>query len=364
MSGRVEPMYRPSGDRGEIVVYAGDLDVKVVDETRTVPGQLELQLGAGPLVARFAGPASENLQFVAAHDATASVSILDVIYGIQFAVDHKADYNIRVLNLSLESTVAQSYKTDPLDAAVASAWFHGIVVVTAAGNRGTAADAVSYAPGNDPYAISVGGVDDQGTKGPGDDLLATWSSRGTTQDGVAKPDVFAPGAKIVSNLAPGSLFTGMCPTCIVNGEYIRAGGTSMAAPMVSGTVALLLELNPSLTPNEVKGLLKKWGRPLTEGVNEVSARIAANNLGSADSTVANGGLQPNALIDPATGDIDYTRSSWSRSSWSDAGELLRSSWSRSSWSRSSWSSENPATDAVDPTRSSWSRSSWSTSWTK
>jgi serine protease AprX len=129
-------------------------------------------------------------------------------------------------------------------------------------------------------------------------------------------------------------------------------------------VALLLELNPSLTPNEVKGLLKKWGRPLTEGVNEVSARIAANNLGSADSAVANGGLQPNALIDPTTGDIDYTRSSWSRSSWSDAGELLRSSWSRSSWSRSSWSSENPATDAVDPTRSSWSRSSWSTSWTK
>lgn len=75
VSGRIEPMYRPSGERSEIVVYAGDLDVEVGDETRTVKGQLELRLGAGPLVARFAGPASDDLHFVADHEATASVSV-------------------------------------------------------------------------------------------------------------------------------------------------------------------------------------------------------------------------------------------------------------------------------------------------
>jgi serine protease AprX len=156
----------------------------------------------------------------------------------------------------------------------------------------------------------------------------------------------------------------MCPACIVDGQYIRAGGTSMAAPMVSGAVALLLELNPSLTPNQAKGQLMSTGRGLSEGVAEITAFQAVKEISQAPSRAVNKNLTPNTFIDAATGEIDYTRSSWSRSSWSDAGELLRSSWSRSSWSRSSWSSENPNTDAVDPARSSWSRSSWSTSWTK
>ena len=84
-------------------------------------------------------------------------------------VDNKAAYNIRVVNLSLESTAVGSYKTDPLDAAVESAWFKGIVVVTAAGNRGSAEDAVSRAPGNDPYVITVGAYDDQASNADGDD---------------------------------------------------------------------------------------------------------------------------------------------------------------------------------------------------
>ena len=104
-------------------------------------------------------------------------------------VDNKAAYNIRVVNLSLESATANSYKTDPLDAAVESAYFHGIVVVTAAGNKGNAIDAVSYSPANDPFAIAVGAVDDQGTTARADDTFATWSSTGITQDGFAKPEI-------------------------------------------------------------------------------------------------------------------------------------------------------------------------------
>ena len=80
-------------------------------------------------------------------------------------------------------------------------------MVVAAGNRGPGGDAVHHAPGNDPYVVTVGAVDDNGTKEISDDVPTSWSSRGTTQDGFAKPDIYAPGAKIVSNLAPGSKYT-------------------------------------------------------------------------------------------------------------------------------------------------------------
>jgi serine protease AprX len=314
-----------------------------------------------PLQGNYAGVAPEaNLINVKVDDGKGEATVLDAIYGLQFAVDFKSDFNIRVVNLSLESSQAQSYKTDPLDAAVESAWLKGIVVVAAAGNRGTSGDAVRYAPGNDPYVISVGGVDDAGTKGITDDVLANWSSRGTTQDGFAKPEINAPGARIVSNLAPKSAFSTMCPSCIVDGQYIRAGGTSMAAPVVSGAVANLLSVKPNLTPNQVKAIVMETARATRNGFDEVSV-MGMERLDTIPAP-ANQGLKPNPLVNASTGAIDYTRSSWSRSSWS------RSSWSRSSWSRSSWSCNcsKTSTGSIDTSRSSWSRSSWSstTDWNK
>src|SRR5215210_4522806 len=118
--------------------------------------------GSGdPLRGRYVGVAPDaSLISVKASDDAGDATVLDVIYGLQFVVDYKDELNIRVVNLSLESTEPQSYKTDPLDAAVESAWFHGVVVVAAAGNHGATAEAANYAPGNDPYVISVGAVDD------------------------------------------------------------------------------------------------------------------------------------------------------------------------------------------------------------
>jgi len=223
----------------------------------------------------------------------------------------------------------------------------------------------------------VGAVNDQGTKSISDDKMAPWSSRGTTQDGFAKPDVYAPGARVVSNLAPGSAYAALCPTCIVNGQYIRTGGTSMAAPMVAGAAAIGFQLDPTLTPNKIKALLKRSSRTLSDGAREISLAEAARAFESEDGSSANQGLTPNKFIDSATGKIDYTRSSWSRSSWSEASALLRSSWSRSSWSCAVCFDPESETGAVDETgaeainttrsswsRSSWSRSSWSTSWEK
>ena len=307
---------------------------------------------------RYIGIAPEaNLVSVKIADDDGGATVLDAIYGLQFVVDHKDEYGIRVVNLSLESAVAQSYRTDPLDAAVEAAWFHGIVVVAAGGNRGSSPDAVEHAPGNDPYAITVGAVDDQGTPGRADDAVAPWSSRGTTQDGFTKPDVTAPGSHIVSALPSGSTYARLCPTCVVGQSYIRAGGTSMAAPVVSGIAALMLQAHPTWTPDQVKQALRRSAEMVGSPIGEVSAIGVL--LSGGDAASANQGLVPNGLVDPATGAIDYSRSTWSRSSWSGAPSSLAAGWARSSWS---CDCSRLGGGAVDPARSSWSRSSWSIRW--
>jgi serine protease AprX len=140
-----------------------------------IAGNSDHRPASDPLRGRYAGTAPDaNLINVKVSDDHGASTVLDVIYGLQFAVDHKDELGIRVVNLSLRSASAQSYRDDPLDAAVEQAWFKGLVVVAAAGNSGTADDAVSHAPGNDPYAITVGAVDDQGTK----DIRTTCWPRG------------------------------------------------------------------------------------------------------------------------------------------------------------------------------------------
>jgi serine protease AprX len=329
-----------------------------------IAGDSEGRDGGDAKKGRYMGVAPDaNLVSIKVSDDEGNATVLDVIAGIQFAVDHKDEYNIRVLNLSLESTVAESYKTDPLDAAAEAAWFKGIFVVAAAGNRGPGGDAVRYAPGNDPYIVTVGAVDDNGTHDISDDEPTSWSSRGTTQDGFAKPEIYAPGARIVSNLAPKSRYKHLCDACVSDdGEYIRAGGTSMAAPMVAGAAAIGFQLDPTLTPDRIKALLRDSDRELTDAIDVLSMVDAARRFMSDGGRLANQNLEPNDYVNPATGEIDYTRSRWSRSRWSEASELLRSSWSRSSWSMAPPTGDSGG--AVDLARSSWSRSSWSTSWTK
>jgi len=309
-----------------------------------------------PMADRYVGIAPDaTLIAVKISDEDGNATVLDAIYGLQFAVDHKTDLGIRVVNLSLSSTVAESARTDPLDAAVEAAWSNGLVVVAAAGNRGTDQDAVRYAPANDPYVISVGAAEDHGTADRADDTVTAWSSRGLTQDGVAKPEVTAPGSQIVSTLALGSDYASLCPACVVDGQYIRAGGTSQAAPAVSGIAALLLQAHPNWTPDQVKYAVAQSARMFGSPIAQVTA-VGAFLFYSGHR--ANRGLTPNELVDPTTGAIDYTRSSWSRSSWSAAPDDLTASWARSSWSCVCWDSPD---DPVDPTRSSWSRSSWSRS---
>jgi serine protease AprX len=310
-----------------------------------------------PLHGQYIGVApNANLISIKVSDETGKASVLDVIYGLQFAVAHQSQFNIRVINLSLDSTTPQSYKTDPLDAAVEAAWMHGIVVVAAAGNRGTSSDAVQYSPANDPYVITVGGVDENGSANPSGDTIASWSSQGTTQDGIQKPDVYAPGAHIVSTLAPNSEFASSCQTCIVgNGQYIQTSGTSMAAPVISGLVADLLQIHPNWTPDQVKGDLT------SPSVTEDSSFQEPNAVKAAllwNPAAADQGLTPNTLVNATTGNIDYNLSTWSLSTWSRAKGPLRAGFALSSWSCDSCSATSGAGAAT--TLGSWSLGSWST----
>jgi serine protease AprX len=293
-----------------------------------------------------------NLVSVKVSDDDGNTTVLDVIYGIQFAVDHAKDYGIRVINLSLSSTVAESYRTDPLDAAAESAWFSGLVVVAAAGNEGATNDAVTFAPANDPWVITAGALDDRGTFTRLDDVLASWSSRGLTQDGVYKPEVLAPGAHLVSTLAPNSDFAHLCPECVVDsGRYFRAGGTSMSSAVVSGAAALLLEEHPTWTPAQVKGALasKLVDVPGAGGVIDVAAALDGTSAFSVN-------LAPNDLVDPVSGQIDWTRASFRRASFRDAsGSPLSASWSRASFR---CDCSLTSSGEVDPTRVSFRRVSF------
>jgi serine protease AprX len=306
-----------------------------------------------PLYNRYLGTAPEaSIVSVKISDDEGNATIADAIDGLQFVADHGADYGVRVVNLSLGSTAPLPRMSDPLDAAVEAVWARGVVVVAAAGNRGKAADAVSYAPANDPYAITVGAVDDRGTKQVVDDVQAPWSSQGVTQDGVAKPDLVAPGAHIVAPLAPDSDFARMCPACIVDGRYFRLSGTSMAAPIVAGIAADLISTHPGWTPNEVKGALIATTRPIADKAREVDASRAIN--ATAALRVSNDGLIPSPLVDASTGWLDTTRASWGRASWKSApGDLA------AGWGAESWTCDCQATaGTAETTRARWGRASW------
>ncbi len=204
-----------------------------------------------------------NVVSVKISDDTGAAFDADLIRGLLWVyANRSAGGGIRVVNLSVSSGIAQSYKTSPVCLATELLWRSGIVVIVAAGNRGSAADAMWYPPANDPYCITVGALDDNATAGYADDTLASFSSRGTTQDGAQKPDIVAPGRKIYSALAaPGCKLAQQFPSRIsADGAHIRLSGTSMSAPQVAGVVALLLEKYPGLTPDQVKHLLVSAAR--------------------------------------------------------------------------------------------------------
>ncbi|HEU4937800.1 MAG TPA: S8 family peptidase [Vicinamibacterales bacterium] len=216
--------------------------------------------------------------------------ISDVIAALDYVIEHKDELNIRVVNLSVATGVYESYTTDPVTVAAEKAVQSGVVVVAAAGNNGRGPDGRTRrggvtAPGNARSVLTVGASSHMGTVERNDDTIASFSSRGPSAiDNGAKPDLVAPGVGIESlsdfegtlystyskYLLPGTVATSYLP-------YLSLSGTSMAAPVVTATVALMLQANPSLTPNAVKAILQYTAErhggydPLTEGAGFLNA---------------------------------------------------------------------------------------------
>jgi serine protease AprX len=210
-----------------------------------------------------------NLIDLRALDMNGAGTDSNVIAAIEEAITLKNTYNIRVINLSLGRGIFSSYTQDPLCQAVEAAWKAGIVVVVAAGNYGRVSISGSNgfgtitAPGNDPYVLTVGAMKSNGSSAQSAETLASYSSKGpTTYDHVVKPDLVAPGNDIVSLAAPGATLETVYPSELVTGSdgrnhYFTLSGTSMATPVVAGAVALLLQQNSALTPDQVKARLMK-----------------------------------------------------------------------------------------------------------
>ena len=198
---------------------------------------------------------------VKAFDVAGQGDFLDIVRAVQWVVDNKDKYNIRVLNLSFAARPRWHYWQDPINQAIMRAWAAGITVVASAGNEGPDPMTIG-SPGNLPYIITVGAVTDSWTpETRDDDYIPDFSSRGPTPNAHIKPDLVAPGGHITGITRPGSGLTQEHPEYqLGTGEFVMTG-SSQAAALVSGIVALLLQLEPDLTPDDIKCKLMSSAEP-------------------------------------------------------------------------------------------------------
>ncbi|WP_052947512.1 S8 family serine peptidase [Aneurinibacillus tyrosinisolvens] len=268
----------------------------------------------------------------------------DLLYGLQWVYDFKDQYSIKAINLSVSSSVSQSYLASPISAAVEQLWLNGVTVIAAAGNDKVNPNDVNYAPANDPFVITVGAVDGNGKDKAKEATLASWSKRGSTAEGVAKPEVTAPGTDIVSLLPSSDAILAVeHPEAVLAGHFLQMSGTSMAAPVVTGTVALMLEANPSLTPNQIKAVLANTtqtysGMTDNAGVIDAEKAVALAKDEQKLQSIAPGGYNEwprSPYIGDNGKDIDYTKVSWNKVSWNKV-SWNKVSWNKVSWNKVSW----------------------------
>jgi serine protease AprX len=297
---------------------------------------------------------------VAGWDGATDVST--VIAGLQWVVSNRDRFGIRVVNLSWGTDATQGFGVDPLDRAVERAWEAGLVVIVSAGNGGPAAGTIAK-PADDPYVITVGAADVNGTGRRGDDAVAPFSGRGPTADGIEKPDLVAPGVSLVSDRAPESAVDALRPAARLGPTLFKGTGTSQAAAVVAGIVARMLDANPALTNDQVKGVLvatadrRLAGDGAGAGLVDAAAATAAvtSRRGPGRGPVlpvANRALVPSTgagsiegsrgsehvvtdldadgVADPVDGEVDALGAPW------DAAAYAAAQWTPATWASSPW----------------------------
>ena len=317
-------------------------------------------IAAGKLAGHDGAAPTAKIVSIDVMDDQGMARTSDVILAADWILAHKAQYGIRVANFSLHSSVANSFMYDPLDKAVERLWFGGVVVVVASGNYGypDRPSGVPFAPGNDPFVITVGASDTGKSVSTNDDVAAPWSAYGYTLDGFAKPDLAAPGRYMVGPVPTMATLYKERADHVVEPGYMELSGTSFAAPVVSGIAALVLGKHPTFTPDQVKGALMAGAKPLprakdlSEGVGEVNA---GRSVEFQNPPSANKALRKFVMSDPFTGAPIFNAASWAEAAKGDA-SWAEASWDSASWAEASW-------DSASWAEASWSDASWATaSW--
>jgi serine protease AprX len=317
-------------------------------------------------------------------DADGRTDLITVLEGLQWVHEHAGD--IDVLNLSLSSYSPLPYQIDPLNQGLEALWRRGVMVVVPSGNDGPHTGSVT-APGNDPLLLTAGGVDESGTADRGDDVVGTWSGRGPTWQGDAKPDLAAPGGHVVSLRSPGSVIDSANPQARVGSDYFRGSGTSMATAVTSGVVAATLEVAPKLRPDAIKNLFTATTYAAPGLTREAGAGVggldAARVLAAApgwrktasqaqydrDTVAVGRDAKRWAALDKAVleGDSAAAEAAWNKltpesrdwaaRSWAQLDPAARS-WAARSWAARSWANAGEEWAARSWAARSWAARSW------
>jgi serine protease AprX len=309
--------------------------------------------GAAPGYAGVAPKA--NLLSVDIMNDQGQATVADVVAAADWILQNKATYNIKVANFSLHAVNRASIMFDPIDQAVEKLWLNGVVVVAAAGNYAVngAQSGVQFAPGNDPFVITVGAADIGTSVGAGDDTSAPWSAWGYTPDGFMKPDIGAPGRYMIGPVPTSGVLYSERPDHVTSPGYMQLSGTSFAAPVVSGAAAMLLGQHPDWTPDQVKGALMLTASP--------QRQVKLGQLGVGDVNIATARAlrknppNPNAALNQfvgaaADGTAVFNAAAWSDAAWASAA-WASAAWSDAAWSSAAWSSAAWASAA-------WSDAAW------
>ncbi len=294
-----------------------------------------------------------------------AVDVSQVIAGIDWVVQHRSDYNIRVINLSYGTDSVQPNSVDPLAYAVENAWKAGIVVVVAGGNDGRS-DLTLANPASDPYVLAVGAADTQGTANAVDDTVPDWSTRGSNTRHV---DVVAPGVSVLGLKVPGGYADERNPQARVGDRFAKASGTSQATAVVSGEVALLLQSNPKLTPDQVKRQVMSTAMAFSSTTN-IYRGNGTTNVRDAQTKPVNNSKQSDQFWGTGTGSLDAARGS----SHVDDGygelrgevDVFGNAWDGAAWAKAATAQtvwQGGAWRGVQVSGSSWVDGAWpATAW--